>query len=161
MLRKIAVALAAVLLLALAAPAHAEQVRMSANLDAVSEVPSVENPGTATATVLFDKDTRHGQLGRLLERPLRRSHGRPFPRSRQQEQQGAACRSISAATASSARSAAPPSSPTSRPASCWTVSGTSTSTPPPIRTARSAARSCGSPEGTKDEPAGDRCLQPQ
>jgi len=59
MLRKIAVAFAAVLLIALAssAPAHAEQVRLSANLDGVSEVPSVESPGTATATVLFDKDT--------------------------------------------------------------------------------------------------------
>jgi len=57
MLRKIAVASAAVLLLALASPAHAEQVRLSANLDGVSEIPSVESPGTATATVLFDKDT--------------------------------------------------------------------------------------------------------
>ena len=57
MFRKIAVATAAVLLLALVSPARAEQVRLSANLDGVSEVPSVESPGTATATVLFDKDT--------------------------------------------------------------------------------------------------------
>ena len=57
MFRKIAVASAAVLLLALVSPARAEQVRLSANLDGVSEVPSVESPGTATATVLFDKDT--------------------------------------------------------------------------------------------------------
>jgi len=59
MLRKIAFAFAAVLLIAFAAsfPAHAEQVRLSANLDGVSEIPSVESPGTATATVLFDKDT--------------------------------------------------------------------------------------------------------
>ena len=59
MLRKIAVAFAAVLLIAFATSfcAHAEQVRLSANLDGVSEIPSVESPGTATATVLFDKDT--------------------------------------------------------------------------------------------------------
>ena len=44
MLRKIAVAFAAVLLIALVSPAHAEQVRLSANLDGVSEVPSVESP---------------------------------------------------------------------------------------------------------------------
>lgn len=55
--RKIAAAFAAVLLIALVSPAHAEQVRLSANLDGVSEVPSVESPGTATATVLFDEDT--------------------------------------------------------------------------------------------------------
>jgi hypothetical protein len=57
MLRNITSILAALLLIAFASPARAEQVRMSANLDAVSEVPSVESPGTATATVLFDKDT--------------------------------------------------------------------------------------------------------
>lgn len=57
MFRKIAIALAAVLLIAFASPAHAEQVRLSANLDGVSEIPAVESPGTATATVLFDKGT--------------------------------------------------------------------------------------------------------
>jgi len=59
MFRKIVVAFAAVLLIAFATSfcAHAEQVRLSANLDGVSEIPSVESPGTATATVLFDKDT--------------------------------------------------------------------------------------------------------
>jgi CHRD domain len=57
--RKITVAFVAALLIAFTAsvPAHAEQVRLSANLDGVSEIPSVESPGTATATVLFDKDT--------------------------------------------------------------------------------------------------------
>ena len=56
---KIVVAITAVLLISFATSfcAHAEQVRLSANLDGVSEIPSVESPGTATATVLFDKDT--------------------------------------------------------------------------------------------------------
>jgi CHRD domain-containing protein len=59
MLRKIAIAFVTVLLIAFAAssPARAEQVRLSANLDGVSEIPSVKSPGTATATVLFDKGT--------------------------------------------------------------------------------------------------------
>ncbi len=55
--RKFAVALAAALLIAFASPAHAERVRLSANLDAEKEIPPVESPGTATATVWFDKDT--------------------------------------------------------------------------------------------------------
>jgi hypothetical protein len=55
--RNLAVALAAVLLIAFASPAHAARVRLSANLDAISEIPPVESPGTATATVWFDKDT--------------------------------------------------------------------------------------------------------
>ena len=56
---KIVVAITAVLLIAFASasPARAEQARLSANLDGVSEIPSVESPATATATVLFDKDT--------------------------------------------------------------------------------------------------------
>jgi hypothetical protein len=49
--------LAAVLLIAFATPAHAERIRLSANLDGVSEVPPVESPATATATVWVDKDT--------------------------------------------------------------------------------------------------------
>ncbi len=57
--RSITPILAAFLLIAFASssPAHAGRVRLSANLDGVSEVPSVESPGTATATVWFDKDT--------------------------------------------------------------------------------------------------------
>jgi hypothetical protein len=55
--RKLAAILAAVLLLVLASPAHAERIRLSANLDGVSEVPPVESPATATATVWLDKDT--------------------------------------------------------------------------------------------------------
>ena len=55
--RTLPLMLAAVLLIAFAAPAHAERVRLSANLDGVSEIPPVESPATATATVLFDKDT--------------------------------------------------------------------------------------------------------
>lgn len=51
------IALAAVLLIASAFPAHAERVRLSANLDGKKEIPPVESPGTATATVWFDKDT--------------------------------------------------------------------------------------------------------
>ena len=42
--RKLAAALAAVLLIAFASPAHAERIRLSANLDGVSEVPPVESP---------------------------------------------------------------------------------------------------------------------
>ena len=59
MLRKIAVALAAVLLISFASssPAHAERVRLSANLDGKKEIPLVESGGTATATVWFDKNT--------------------------------------------------------------------------------------------------------
>jgi CHRD domain len=57
MARSLAAALAAVLLIAVAFPAHAERVRLSANLDGKKEIPSVESPGTATATVWFDKDT--------------------------------------------------------------------------------------------------------
>ena len=49
--------LAAIVLIAVAAPAHAERIRLSANLDGVSEVPPVESPATATATVWFDKET--------------------------------------------------------------------------------------------------------
>ena len=55
--RMIAAAIAAVLLIAAASPAHAERIRLSANLDGVSEVPPVESPATATATVWFDKET--------------------------------------------------------------------------------------------------------
>jgi CHRD domain-containing protein len=55
--RALAPIVAAFLLMAFAAPAHAERIRMSANLDGVSEVPPVESPATATATVWFDKDT--------------------------------------------------------------------------------------------------------
>ena len=55
--RKSAAALAVILLIAVASPAHAERIRMSANLDGVSEVPPVESPATATATVWLDKDT--------------------------------------------------------------------------------------------------------
>jgi hypothetical protein len=54
---RIAAALAALLLIAFASPAHAERVRLSANLDAKKEIPPVDSPGTATATVWFDKDT--------------------------------------------------------------------------------------------------------
>jgi hypothetical protein len=57
MLRTPALVLAAALLIAFASPARAERVRLSANLDGVSELPPVESPGTATATVWFDKDT--------------------------------------------------------------------------------------------------------
>ena len=49
--------LATLLLIAFAAPAHAERMRMSANLDGVSEVPPVQSPATATATIWFDKET--------------------------------------------------------------------------------------------------------
>lgn len=42
----------------MAAPAFADQVRLSANLDGKKEVPMVETAGTATATVLFDEDSR-------------------------------------------------------------------------------------------------------
>jgi CHRD domain-containing protein len=55
--RNITLILAAVLLIAFAAPARAEHIRLSANLDGVSEVPPIESAGTATATVWFDKDT--------------------------------------------------------------------------------------------------------
>ena len=55
--RKVAFALAALLLIAFASPAHAERVRLSANLDGTKEIPPVESGGTATATVWFDKDT--------------------------------------------------------------------------------------------------------
>ena len=55
--RVITVAFAAALLIAFASPAHAERVRMSANLGGVKEIPPVESGGTATATVWFDKDT--------------------------------------------------------------------------------------------------------
>ena len=55
--RTFAATLAAALLIAVASPAHAERVRLSANLDGVSEVPPVESPATATATVWFDKET--------------------------------------------------------------------------------------------------------
>jgi len=57
MVRAAAVALAAVLLIAVTFPAYAERVRLSANLDGKKEIPPVESPGTATATVWFDKDT--------------------------------------------------------------------------------------------------------
>ncbi|HUL05525.1 MAG TPA: CHRD domain-containing protein [Candidatus Acidoferrum sp.] len=57
MARIVAAAFAAVLLIACAAPAYAERIRLSANLDGVSEVPPVQSPATATATVWFDKDT--------------------------------------------------------------------------------------------------------
>jgi hypothetical protein len=57
MLRTLAAAFAAALLVTCASPAHAERIRLSANLDGVSEVPPVESPGTATATIWFDKDT--------------------------------------------------------------------------------------------------------
>jgi len=57
MFRTLSVALAAVLLIAFASPAHAARVRLSANLDGKKEIPPVESPGTATATVWFDKDT--------------------------------------------------------------------------------------------------------
>jgi CHRD domain len=55
--RNLAATLAAVLLIAFAFPAHAERVRLSANLDGKKEIPPVESPGSATATVWFDKDT--------------------------------------------------------------------------------------------------------
>ena len=55
--RTLPLILAAILMIAVAAPAHAERIRLSANLDGVSEVPPVESPATATATVWFDKET--------------------------------------------------------------------------------------------------------
>lgn len=55
--RALAPIVAAFLLMAIAAPAHAERIRMSANLDGVSESPPVDSPATATATVWFDKET--------------------------------------------------------------------------------------------------------
>ena len=54
--RLVTLVLATAMLAVLALPAHAERVRFSANLDGVSEVPPVESPGTATATVWFDKE---------------------------------------------------------------------------------------------------------
>jgi hypothetical protein len=55
--RTTAVTLAVALLIGFTSPAHAERVRLSANLDAKKEIPPVESPGTATATVWFDKDS--------------------------------------------------------------------------------------------------------
>jgi len=56
--RRIACLLAAAVLLACASPGRSQDVRMSANLDGKRQVPPVETAGSATATVLFDKDTR-------------------------------------------------------------------------------------------------------